>query len=86
MGVLQLKLMHSDYTIIPKNKVDMIKEQIERLRGEPRSPQSYLVESIIFNLDLWTHWDDEMRRIVGEAEEERCQASTEVSDISTASV
>jgi len=86
MGVLQLKLMHSDYTIIPKNKVDMIKQQIERLRGEPLSPQSYLVESIIFNLDLWTQWDDEMRRIVGEAEEEQRQASTEVSDISAASV
>jgi len=86
MGVLQFKLMHSDYTIIPKNKVDMIKQQIERLRGEPRSPQSYLVESILFNLDLWTHWDDEMRRLVGEAEEEQRQASTEVSDISAASV
>jgi len=86
MGVLQLKLMHSDYTIIPKNKVDMIKQQIERLRGEPLSPQSYLVESIIFNLDLWTQWDDEFRRLVGEAEEEQRQASTEVSDISAASV
>ena len=78
--------MHADYTIIPKDKVEMIKQQVERLRGEPTSPQHYAVESILFNLDLWTQWDYEMRRIIGEAKEEKRPASTEVLDVSASSV
>lgn len=78
--------MHADYTIIPKDKLEEITQQIKRLRGEPNSPQSSAVELILFKLDLWTQWDDEVRRIVGETEEEPRQVSTEVSDISAASV
>ena len=77
--------MHADYTIIPKDKLEEIKDRIKQLRGEPTSPQSIDVELILFKLDLWTQWDDEIRRIVGEAEEEQRQAS-EVSDVSAASV
>ena len=45
------------------------------------------LKAIIFRLDIWTDWDDETRRIVGETEEEQRQVSTsEVSGISAASV
>ena len=37
-------------------------------------------------LNVWTDWDDECRRLISEAEEEPRQVSTEVSDISAASV
>ena len=78
--------MHADYTIIPKDKVEMIKRQVEKLSGEPTSPSFYAVQSILFNLDIWTQWDYETRRIIGEAEEEKRQASPEVSDVSASSV
>ena len=77
--------MHADFTIIPKDKLEEIKGRIDELRGEPTSPQTRAVELILMKLDLWTQWDDDIRRIVGEAEEEQRQAS-EVSDVSAASV
>ena len=84
-----MPLMHSEFTMIPVVRKDGLLEDLKELAAEVDDFwQQERLKSIIFRLDLWTDWDDETRRIVGEAEEEQRQVSTsqEVSDISAASV
>ena len=84
--VLDIFDMDSQFTIIPFKQRDRIVNDLQRLSEGLDSTQQLKVESIIWTLELWTQWDDDIRRIVGEAEEERRQASPQVSDISVASV
>ena len=74
--------------MIPVVRKDSLLEDLKDLEAEVDDFwQKERLKSIIFRLDIWTDWDDETRRIVGETEEEQRQVSTaEVSDISAASV
>ena len=81
--------MHSEFTMIPVVRKDSLLEDLKDLEAEVDDfwQQQNAFKSIIFRLDVWTDWDAETRKIVGEAEEEQRQVSTsEVSDISAASV
>ena len=78
--------MDSQFTLIPFKQRDRIVRDLKKLSEDLDSIQQMKMESIVYSLELWTQWDDDIRRIVGEAEEERRQASPEVSDISVASV
>ena len=80
--------MHSEFTMIPVVRKDSILEDLKDLEAEVDDFwQKERLKRIIFRLDIWTDWDDETRRIVGETEEEQRQVSTsEVSGISAASV
>jgi len=79
--------MDSRYTIIPFKQRDRIVRDLKNFTEGLNDIQQLRMETIIYSLELWTQWDDDVRRIVGEAEEEQRQASTlEVSDISAASL
>ena len=79
--------MHSEFTMIPVVRKDSLLEDLKDLAAEVDDFwQNSVFKSIIFRLDIWTDWDPDVRRIVGETEEEQRQVSPEVSDISAASV
>jgi len=78
--------MDSRYTIIPFKQRDRIVRDLKNFTEGLNDIQQIRMETIIYSLELWTQWDDDVRKIVGEAEEEQRQASTlEVSEISAAS-
>ena len=80
--------MHSDFTMIPVVRKDSLLEDLKDLAAEVDDFwQRERLQSIIFRLDLWTDWDSDVRRIVGEAEEEGSPSlNPEVSDVFTLSV
>lgn len=87
--VLIKTLMRSDFTMIPVVRKDSLLEDLKDLAAEVDDfLQQQRLQSIIFRLDLWTDWDPDVRRIVGETEEEGSVRSQqpEVSDVFTLSV
>ena len=84
--------MDSQFTVIPFKQRDEILDRLRHVQAtldhDNQSLMRLDVEYIIFKLETWTDWDDEIRTIVGRAEEEQRQApnSQEVSGISAASV
>ena len=81
--------MHTDYTVIPHAKRDSIIEDLKDLQAEIHDPlMDMRLQSIIFRLDCWTHWDPEFLKVVSEAEEEGIvrPQEPEVSDVFTLSV
>ena len=83
--------MDSQFTVIPFKQRDEILDRLRHVQAtldhDNQSLMRLDVEYIIFKLETWTDWDDEIRTIVGRAEEEQRQAPTqEVSGISAASV
>ena len=72
--------MHSEFTMIPVVRKDSLLEDLKDLEAEVDDFwQKERLKSIIFRLDIWTDWDDETRRIVGETEElnnETCTSMT----------
>ena len=81
--------MHTDYTVIPNAKRDSILEDLRDLQAEVQDHwMDMRLQSIIFRLDCWSHWDEDFLKLVGEAEEEGTGRphEPEVSDVFTLSV
>ena len=86
--------MHSEYTLIPIAKRDELIEKLQWLKADIEAGNSIpemltlQVNSVQTILNVWTDWDDECRRIIGEAEETICTTSattnsTQLTDVST---